>query len=168
MITPVFVYGTLKSTIPVVYQGLEAFGWSLLEKRDAQISGNLHIIPCPYITFPAVGKLNTENLIMGELVYINNLIFLQLLDKIESEGQMYKRVKTTTIDGIECWIYQWHTPDELEYLIEHGNFQYITLQSNEDGYVLGIPMQSTEQETYSIFIPKLFIMVSITGQKGSP
>lgn len=158
---PIFVYGTLKSTINVAYKDLDNFGWNLLTKREAQVSGNLHIIPCTNAIFPAVGKLNTENTITGEIIYINNPIFLQILDKIESEGVMYKRVTTTTTDGEECWLYQWHDPDKLEYLIEHGNFQYIMLKSKEEKMQLGIPMQAMDGNTCKVFIPELFAIANI-------
>jgi len=157
---PVFVYGTLKSDIPVAYEGLDKFGWNLLEKKKARINGNLYIIPNRAATFPAVGQINTENIIEGELVYINNPIFLYMLDRIESEGDMYNRITVTTTEGEECWIYQWHAPEELKFLIEHGNFQYITLFADES-YILGIPLQDKSNDTFKIFAPNEFTIFEV-------
>jgi len=169
MILPVFVYGTLKSNIPVGYHGLDNFGWSILPRKEAKLNGNLHIIPSVNATFPAVGELNTGNFIVGELVYINDPIFLEMLDRIESEGVMYNRVIATTTDGEKCFVYQWHEPSQLEYLIAHGNFQYTALRAQEDEY-LGIPLQAMEGETFRVFIPKIMTIceVPVPKETGLP
>jgi len=153
-VKPVFVYGTLKSNIPVNYTMLDTFGWELLEKKEATINGNLYIVPRS--SFPAIGELNTQNLIHGELVYINDRFILKILDQIEGEGYMYKRISTVTTDGEECWIYQWNNIIELEHRIEHGNFQHMKAES-----ILFIPMRYENEKITRVYIPSLNRVIDI-------
>lgn len=161
---PVFVYGTLKSDIPVDYVMLDMHGWNLLERKFAAIDGNIYIIPHKNCTFPAVGKLNTGNIIHGELVYINDPLFLELLDQIESEGHMYNRITTITADGEECWVYQWYNPDDLEFRIEYGNFQYVTIKGdigNGPESMLCIPMKYEDEQIVQVYVPEYNIIADL-------
>ncbi len=153
---PVFVYGTLKSDVPVEYTMLNVYGWDFLTRKKAVVKGNIYIAPFSKCTFPAVGELDTENSIYGELVYINDIVFMHILDQIESEGYMYKRIKTTTTDGEECWIYQWINIDHLENIIEHGNFQYIEIEST-----LCIPMKYENNQISKLYIPMYNSIINV-------
>ncbi len=143
---PVFVYGTLKSNMPNVFEILNNYNWNSLHKKPAEIKGDLYI--APNASFPTAGKLNTENTIHGELVYINNNELLNVLDYIENEGIMYNRISTVTTNNEECWIYQWKNIKELIHKIENGIFEY--LQINFD---LCIPLKYKDNKLSKIYVP---------------
>lgn len=149
---PVFVYGTLKSDIPVKYEMLEKSNWNFLKRKKASINGNMYVIPIfeSKSAYPAICELETENIVYGELVYIDDPLFWYKLDLIE--GNMYDRVITKTTDGEECWVYQWNY-DKIEtmILIEHGNFQNINVYT-ESGPLTIIPL-SYDKNIYKAYVP---------------
>lgn len=152
---PVFVYGTLKSSIPVSYNGLKDTEWNFLQKKEATINGDLYLIPNLGFSFPALGEINTGNLVYGELIYIDEYI-LALLDEIESEGKIYNRIITETTEGEECWVYQWKNLDTLEFKIEHGNFQYKEIKC-----IQCIPMKYDKDEVSLAYIPGYNLMIDL-------
>jgi gamma-glutamylcyclotransferase (GGCT)/AIG2-like uncharacterized protein YtfP len=151
---PVFVYGTLKSNMSNVFSILNNYNWNSLNKKPAEMKGDLYVVP--NASFPTVGKINTENTIHGELVYINNNELLNVLDYIENEGVMYSRISTTTTDNEECWVYQWKNINKLIHKIENGIFEYLEINST-----LCIPIKYKDNKPYQIYVPVINDVITL-------
>jgi len=163
----VFVYGTLKSDTPKVFQVSH-----YLEQqhfRKATIPGQLFLIPGVGVCFPAVKveDIQEGDIVHGEVVEFEHEEILEALDHIEGvqkEGSMYDRVKVvaTLEDGTmeEVWAYVWvDDPEYLKYKIEHGNFEIFGFQEqpenegDEAKYRKGYPLQDPSKgEDYTCFI----------------
>lgn len=149
---PVFVYGTLKKK----YSSYLFMDMDIdFHRTEEQIHGDLYALSGA--SFPALGSIETNNIVTGELVYINK-DYLYLFDRIESEGILYNRIVTKTLSGIECYVYQWANLSELisDLLIENGNYEQKFYLST-----LFIPLKELSDNVFYAFFPQYNLVTEV-------
>jgi len=72
------------------------------------------------------GVVPGSRTVHGEVYGLENDSVLERLDKVEEEGEWYRRERRTTAKGFEVWMYFYMHPVEETNLIEDGNFDVTT------------------------------------------
>ncbi len=170
-----FLYGTLKRNTPDSFEISEYLAQKPI--RKATIAGELYLIQsCNATCFPALMIKNiNDEIVQGEVISFEENEIITILDQIEGEGHMYKRVKViaTYEDGTseDVWAYVWMNDNSslLEYKIQHGDFQVYGYQEVESkAYRKGYPLTDpTLPGGYDVFIERQdsFCVVHIPGQE---
>lgn len=104
-----FVYGTLKKG-GALHTGVET---SIVEDS---IQGKMYSLGA----FPAV-RLDREGTVYGEIHEIDDR-FLEVYDRIEGEGRLYRRLNVTTNSGEEVQVYEFMQELPEESVIESGTW----------------------------------------------
>lgn len=89
-VSKVFVYGTLGTGV-----------------KDDMIQGDLYDLGA----FPAAINVNSSNnTLWGEVIEVPEY-YLQHLDVYEGvSAGLYRRIRTTTLRGVEAWVYEYARP----------------------------------------------------------
>jgi gamma-glutamylcyclotransferase (GGCT)/AIG2-like uncharacterized protein YtfP len=128
----IFVYGTLKKAYKELNSFTIAFHTHTKWICDTAIKGNIYLTDW----YPAL-KLTGTNLVYGEVYEINSTGLLQKLDEYEhalSEEELKKLKlfrknpceyirKQITIEGMECWIYEYLGEVDTSTHIKSGVFE---------------------------------------------
>lgn len=158
----IFVYGTLKKSIPVQYHVSH-----LLDELEAEvdtIQADLYLIPGVGFSFPAISNLGSSNTIKGEVFEITNEM-LQSMDTIEGADKpygLYKRSELVTNSGTKAFVYEWNKNKEsLRTPIKHGVFELLEIHGNGRSYV-GIPLGTYEGiDNFDCYIQDFATIVNI-------
>lgn len=103
----IFIYGLFRDQAKKLLNDYKSFGIH-------SIKGNIFKVNEFY-----PGLVDGYGIVFGELVEVD-ISVLPELD--EYEGHEYERVKTKTIDGVNCWIYKYKYSVENFKQIESGDW----------------------------------------------
>lgn len=135
----IFVYGTLKPGFSN-YCFYEQF---IINSRKATIHADLYSLG----QIPGVKNLGSENIVKGYVVKIDN-IGLQSFDVLEGHPIMYRRTQVTTIEGDNVWVYVYNGEVHDGARIEHGDFQEIMVNLNNNTQTCAIPLEPIIEGKY--------------------
>ena len=128
----IFVYGTLKSAYKELNAFTKAFHQDATWLCDATIQGNSYLMDW----YPAL-KLGGTDLVHGEIYKINTSSLLATIDIYEEAcgEDDYKKLdpfnkasfeyirKRITIDGMDCWVYEYLGAVNEDIRIKSGVFE---------------------------------------------
>ncbi len=98
----VFSYGTLRDK-----SVLKKVCGKVFPKKEAYIKGFKYVLLSPY---PMIKKVDSDNIIEGEILFSVDEKSLMRMDYYEDEGEIYKRIKVQAIlkstgEKIPCFVY---------------------------------------------------------------
>ena len=114
----IFVYGSLKRGFPLerYLVGCEFISPGKLEGASLL---NLGAYPALILCRPSTG-------VLGEIYKLGGATLLTMLDAVENEGLMYKRVQmevhTPPAEKLTCWVYVYMPMIKQEF-VENGNWE---------------------------------------------
>lgn len=136
----IFVYGTLKPGCSN-YHFYEQF---VIDSRKATIHADLYSLG----QIPGIKNLGSENIVKGYVIKTDN-IGLQSFDALEGHPMLYLRTPVITIEGDNVWVYVYNGEVQDYARIEHGDFQEIMVNLNNNTRACAIPLEPVIEGEYT-------------------